>query len=84
MQERAKRLANAVVLTVADIAVINICFGTIWLAWDWNPWANAALFALLAVWIASATVLMSRTTCAGPFANGPSLSPAPHGRIPAN
>ncbi len=84
MQERAKRLANAVVLTVADIAVVNIYFGTIWLAWDWNPWAKAALFALLAVWIASATVLMPRTTCAGPFANGPSLSPAPHGRIPVN
>ncbi len=84
MQERAKRLANAVVLTVADIAVINICFGAIWRVWGRDARANAALLALLAVWIASATVLMARTTCSGPFANGPSLSPAPDGRIPAN
>lgn len=57
MQEREKGLAIAVVLTVADIAVVNIYFGTIWRAWDLDPWANAAGSALLAVWLAAATVL---------------------------
>jgi hypothetical protein len=57
MQQWAKRLAIAVILTVADIAVFDIFFGVIWQAWGWNPWVKAALVALLALWIASATVL---------------------------
>jgi len=50
-------LANVVVLTVADIPVVNICFGAIWQARGWNPRAKAGLLAHLAVWIASAIVL---------------------------
>jgi hypothetical protein len=57
MQGREKTVTIAVVLTVADIAVVNIYFGAIWRAWGLNPWANAAPFALLAVWLAAATVL---------------------------
>jgi len=57
MQERAKRLAIAVVLTVVDVVTFNIYFGAIWQAWGGDPWARAALLGLLALWIASAVVL---------------------------
>ena len=46
-----------VVLTVADIPVVNIYFGAIWQARGWSPRAKAGLLAHLAVWIASAIVL---------------------------
>jgi hypothetical protein len=57
MQEREKRLAIAAILTVAHIPVVNIHFGAIWQAGGCKPRANPALLTLLAVWIASATVL---------------------------
>ena len=57
MQEGEKRLAIAAVLTVAVIAVVNIYFGAIWRVWGRDAWAEAALLALLPVWIPSATVL---------------------------
>ena len=57
MQEGEKRLAIVAVRSVANIPAFNIQFGAIWHAWGWNPRVNAALLALLAVWIASATVL---------------------------
>ena len=65
MQERAKRLANAVVLTVADIPGGNIYFGAIWQARGWNPRAKAGLLAHLAVWIASLTSLVPSLCAAG-------------------
>ena len=46
-----------VVLTVADIPVVNIYFGTIWQTRGWNPRAKAGLLTHLAVWIASAIIL---------------------------
>ena len=46
-----------VVLTVADVPVLNIYFGAICQARGWNPRAKAGLLAHLAVWIASAIVL---------------------------
>jgi hypothetical protein len=46
-----------VVLTVADIPVVNICCGAIWQSRGWNPQAEAGLLAHLAVWIASAILL---------------------------
>jgi hypothetical protein len=57
MQERAKRLAIAVVLTAADVAIFNSYSGVIWRTWGQNPWAKAALLALLALWISSAVVI---------------------------
>jgi len=57
MRQRAKRLAIAIIVTVADIVAFNIYFGVIWLAWGWNPRVKAALVALLRVWIASETGL---------------------------
>jgi hypothetical protein len=57
MQERAKRLAIAIVLTVADIATFNSYSGVIWRTWGQDPWAKTALLALLGLWIASAVVI---------------------------
>ena len=59
MQERAKRLIIAVVLTVADVATFNNYSGVIWRTWGQHPWARAALFALFGLWIASAVVICS-------------------------
>jgi hypothetical protein len=80
MQEGEKRLAIVAVLSVANIPAFNIQFGAIWHAWGWNPRVNAALLALLAVWIASATVLSIQVSgdLSKPFreqANVPSRSP---------
>ena len=49
MQERTKRLAIAVVLTAADVAIFKNCAGVIWQAWGRDPWAKVGLFALLAL-----------------------------------
>jgi hypothetical protein len=80
MQEREKRLAIAAILTVAHIPVVNIHFGAIWQAGGCKPRANPALLTLLAVWIASATVLSIQVSgdLSKPFreqANVPSRSP---------
>jgi len=56
MQRRAKRLAIAIILAIAEIAVFYIYFGVIWQARGSIPWVEGALVALLAVWIVSATV----------------------------
>ena len=57
MQERAKRLAVAVVLTAADVATFHCYSGVIWRTWGQYPWAKAALLALLGLRIASAAVI---------------------------
>lgn len=57
MQERAKRLAIAVVLTTADIAIFHSYSGVIWQTWCQEPWAKAAFLAILTLWIASAVVI---------------------------
>ena len=57
MQERTKRLAIAVVLTAADVAIFKNCAGVIWQAWGRDPWAKVGLFALLALWVSSAAVI---------------------------
>ena len=57
MQERAKRLVIAGVLTVADVATFNNYSGVIWRTWGQHPWARAALFALFGLWIASAVAI---------------------------
>jgi hypothetical protein len=57
MQERAKRLAIAVVLTVADVVTFNNYSGVIWRTWGQHPRARAALFALFGLWIASAVMI---------------------------
>jgi hypothetical protein len=57
MQERAKRLAIAVVLTAADVATFNNYSGVIWRTWDQDPWAKAVLLALLVLWISSTVVI---------------------------
>jgi hypothetical protein len=57
MQERAKRLAIAVVLTAADVATFNNYSGVIWRTWGQDPWAKALLLALLGLWISSAVVI---------------------------
>ena len=57
MQERAKRLAIAVVLTTADVVTFHSYSGVIWQTWCREPWAKAAFLALLALWIASAVVI---------------------------
>jgi uncharacterized membrane protein YqjE len=57
MQERAKRLAFAVVLTAADVATFHSYSGVIWRTWGQYQWAKAALLALLGLWIASAAVI---------------------------
>jgi uncharacterized membrane protein YdbT with pleckstrin-like domain len=57
MQERAKRLAIAVVLTVVDFVTFNSYSGVIWQTWGQDSWAKAALLGLLALWIVSAVVL---------------------------
>jgi len=57
MQERAKRMAVAVVLTVADVATFNSYAGVIWRAWGHDPWARAVLLGLLGLWVASAVVI---------------------------
>ena len=57
MQERTKRLAIAVVLSAADIAIFKNCAGVIWQSWGRDPWAKAGLFALLALWVSSAAVI---------------------------
>jgi uncharacterized membrane protein len=62
MQQRAKRLAIAIILTVADIAVFHIHFGVFWQARGWNPWVQNTLVALVAVWVASATVRWFHTS----------------------
>jgi len=62
MQDGEKRLAIVAVLSVANIPAFNIQFGAIWHAWGWNPRVNAALLALLAVWIAIAPISMPMGT----------------------
>jgi uncharacterized membrane protein YqjE len=62
MQERAKRLAVAVVLTGADVATFHCYSGVIWRTWGKYPWAKAALLALLGLWIASAAVIWGRVS----------------------
>jgi hypothetical protein len=62
MQHRAKRMAIAVVLTAADVATFNGYSGVIWRTWGQDPWAKAALLALLALWISSAAVLWGRVS----------------------
>jgi uncharacterized membrane protein YdbT with pleckstrin-like domain len=57
MQERTKRLAIAILLTVVDIIAFNSYFGAIWQVWGRDPWTKAALVGLLALWIVSAVVL---------------------------
>jgi hypothetical protein len=57
MQERAKRLAIAVVLTAADVAIFNSYSGVIWRTWGQDPWAKAVLLALLGLWISSVVVI---------------------------
>ena len=57
MQERAKRLAVAGVLTAADVATFHSYSGVIWRTWGQYPWAKAALLALLGLWIAPAVVI---------------------------
>jgi hypothetical protein len=57
MQERANRLAIAVVLTVADVATFNNYSGVIWRTWGQHPGARAALFAPFGLWIASAVMI---------------------------
>jgi hypothetical protein len=51
MQERAKSVAIAVVLTTVDVATFNNYFGVIWRTWDQDPWAKAVLLARLGLWI---------------------------------
>jgi cytochrome c5 len=84
MQQRAKRMAIAVVLTAADVTSFNSYPGAIWRTWGQDPWAKAALLALLALWISSAAVLWatSRMMYAKPFASGTSPSPATLTLIP--
>jgi hypothetical protein len=57
MQERAKSVAIAVVLTTVDVATFNNYFGVIWRTWDQDPWAKAVLLARLGLWISSAQVI---------------------------
>ena len=57
MQERAKRLVMAVVLTAADVATFNNYSGVIWRTWGRNPSAKTALLTLLGLWISSAVVI---------------------------
>jgi len=57
MQERAKRLAITILLTVVDVVTFNSYSGVIWQTWGRDPWAKAALLGLLALWIVSAIVL---------------------------
>ena len=57
MQERTKRLAIAVVLTAAGVAIFKNCASVIWQAWGRDPWVEAVLLALLGVWVASAVVI---------------------------
>jgi hypothetical protein len=55
--QRAKRIAVAAVLTVADVATFNSYAGVIWRTWGHDPWAKAALVGLLSLWVASAVVI---------------------------
>jgi hypothetical protein len=57
MQERTRRLAIAILLTVVDVIAFNSYSGAIWQVWGRDPWAKAALLGLLALWIVSAAVL---------------------------
>jgi hypothetical protein len=57
MQERAKRLGIAILLTAVDVIAFNSYSGAIWQVWGRDPWAKAALLGLLALWIVSAAVL---------------------------
>jgi hypothetical protein len=57
MQERTKRSAIVVALTVAGIAACHSYCGVIWQTWGQDPWAKATLLALLALWISSAVVM---------------------------
>jgi hypothetical protein len=57
MEDRAKRLAIAIALTTADVATFNNYSGVIWRTWGQDPWAKAALLALLGPWISLAVVI---------------------------
>jgi hypothetical protein len=57
MQERAKRLTIAVMLTAADVAIFHNYSGAIWQAWGQDPLAKGAFLSLLGLWIASAIVI---------------------------
>jgi hypothetical protein len=57
MQERTKRLAIAILLTVGDVVTFSSYSGVIWQTWGQDPWVKAALLGLLAFWIVSAVVL---------------------------
>ncbi len=84
MRERTKRLAIAVVLTAADVAIFKNCAGVIWQAWGRDPWATVGLSALLALWVSSAALIWFHVS--NDFRNtllerNHALSPAP-GLIP--
>jgi hypothetical protein len=57
MRERSKRLTIAVVLTAVDVATFNNYAGVIWRTLAPDPWAQAALLALLGLWVASGVVI---------------------------
>ena len=56
MQEQAKSVAIAVVLTTVDVATFNNYSGVIWRTWDQDPWAKAVLLSRLGLWISSGIV----------------------------
>ena len=57
MRERKKRFAIAVLLTAMDVALLDRYFGVLWQAWSEVLWIRGAFLLLLAILVASATVL---------------------------
>jgi hypothetical protein len=57
MGDRTTRFWVAVLLTGMDIAIFQLFFGVIWLAWSGVEWIRVVLLFTLALWTGSAAVL---------------------------
>ena len=62
MRERTKRVAIAVLLTAMDVALLDRYFGVLWQAWSKVLWIRGGFLLLLALLVASASVLWTGQT----------------------
>lgn len=57
MRAREKRLIISVLLTAADVIVVNRYGGAIWQCWATNLWPETLVCLLLLTWAGSAAML---------------------------